>query len=188
MKSFIEHLTESEKVYAFKIRIAGELPKEFDDKLEMILKKYDLVSLSSGTKTPIQQTPYHFPRVQNVEVYTFDAEVRYPITSPILQSYISDCCDIHKTHLVVTSASEPFEELAKDEEATKPYESILTPPEMGQADPKALEMAGEPRVMDLLRELEAARKERDQEPTAGTPKGESTDISPDNNTTSVIGA
>ena len=49
-------------------------------------------------------------------------------------------------------------------------------------------MAGEPRVMDLLRELEAARKERDQEPTAGTPKGESTDISPDNNTTSVIGA
>jgi hypothetical protein len=188
MKSFIEHLTESEKVYEFKIRVAGELPEGFDDKLEMILKKYDLVSLSSGTRTPIQLTPYHFPRVQNVEVYTFDAEVRYPITSPILQSYISDCCGISKTHLVVTSALEPFEELAKDDEATKPYEPILTKLEMEQADPKAQETAGAPRVMELLRELEAARKERDQEPTAGTPKGKSTDISPDTNTTSVIGA
>jgi|TARA_R110000851_G_scaffold19575_1_gene60136 hypothetical protein len=188
MKSFIEHLTESEKVYEFKIRVAGELPEGFDDKLEMILKKYDLVSISSGTKTPIQSTPYHFPRVQNAEVYTFDAEVRYPITSPILQSYISDCCGISKTHLVVTSATEPFEELAKDEEASKPYEPKLTTLEMEQADPDAQKQVGEPRVMDLLRELEAARKERNQEPTAGTPTGESTDISPDSNTKSVIGA
>jgi hypothetical protein len=44
------------------------------------------------------------------------------------------------------------------------------------------------RVMDLLKELETARKEREHEPTDGVPQGESADISEEEQTKSVVGS
>jgi hypothetical protein len=41
--------------------------------------------------------------------------------------------------------------------------------------------------MDLLKELEVARKEREVDPVMGTPKGESKDIDESENTKAVVG-
>lgn len=194
MKSFNEHLFESKKTYEFKIRVAGELPENFENKLEQALQKYEVTKVTSGTKTPIKTVPYHFPRLQNVEVYTFDVTVSYPVTCPILHNYIIDCCDIPKTHLVITSADEPFEELAQDVEANKTvkkeYVSLLTQPELDDSSvPKdAQQQVGTNRVMELLKELEQARKERNHEPAGNAPVGNSKDISLNVNTKSVIGS
>lgn len=51
----------------------------------------------------------------------------------------------------------------------------------------AQESVGDNRVMDLLKELEVARKEREIDPMEGAPKGESKDIDNKENATSVIG-
>ena len=48
--------------------------------------------------------------------------------------------------------------------------------------------AGGNRVMDLLKELEVARKEREIDPVEGITPGESSDITNEENATSVIGS
>jgi len=34
MRKFVEYLTEAQKTYKFKVRVAGDLPEGFADKLE----------------------------------------------------------------------------------------------------------------------------------------------------------
>ena len=101
MKSFKEHLTESQKTYTFKIRVAGDLPEGFEPQLETNLKKFDLVKLTKGTKTPITEKPLDFPQLQNMEVHHFDAEVKYPTTSHVLERYLVDNCVIDHSHIIV---------------------------------------------------------------------------------------
>jgi len=52
----------------------------------------------------------------------------------------------------------------------------------------AQEQAGENRVMDLLKELEVARKERAIDPVDGVKAGDSKDISPEEYVKSPIGS
>ena len=46
MKSFRSYLTESEKTYSFRIKIAGDVDSNRVDALETALEKYELKSLS----------------------------------------------------------------------------------------------------------------------------------------------
>jgi len=55
-----------------------------------------------------------------------------------------------------------------------------------EAGNKGADVAGN-RVMDLLKELEVARKEREVDPVAGAPTGESKDIGESENSKSVVG-
>ena len=52
----------------------------------------------------------------------------------------------------------------------------------------AQESVGGARIMDLLKELEIARKEREIDPMESAPKGESADIKDTENTKAVIGS
>lgn len=184
MKNFKEYLTESTKTYKFKVRVAGELPEGFADRLETNLQKFDLVNLSTGTKTPITEKPMDFPRLQNMEVHHFEAEVRYPTTSHHLEKYLVDNCVVPHSHLIVRGEFDPIEEYQSKEEETE-YVAKLSTEDMGGESAQG--SVGDNRVMDLLKELEVARKERDIDPMDGAPKGDSADISADTNTKPVIG-
>ena len=59
---------------------------------------------------------------------------------------------------------------------------------MEQADPKAQDTVGGNRIMDLLKELETARKDREIDPVEGVKPGESKDISDKENAKSPIGS
>ena len=61
---------------------------------------------------------------------------------------------------------------------------MLTQEELGGES--AQENAGPNRVMDLLKELEAARKERDSDYVGEAPAGESKDISDTENSKAVL--
>jgi len=173
MKTFKEILTESAKTYKFMIKVAGELPEGFADRLETNLQKYDLVNLSAGKTTPITETPLDFPHLQNMEVTVYEAEVNYPVTSYHLMHYLTDNCMIPKDNMRVRAEGEPLEELQKQKDDT-PYEALLNTEEMGGES--AQDDAGTNRVMDLLKELEIARKEREIDPVEGITPGESQDI------------
>lgn len=186
MKTFSDFLTESKKTYKFFIRVAGDLPEGFKDRLETNLQKYDLVSLSAGKRTPIQEKPLDFPQLQNMEIHHFEAEVNYPVTSHVLEHYLVDNCVIPHTHIIVRREGEPVESYQEDIKDTETYETLLTTEDMGGES--AQESVGTNRVMDLLKELEAARKERDVDPVDGIKAGESKDIGETENTKSTIGS
>ena len=46
MKSFSQYLTEAEKEYAFRVKVAGDLKDEQLDRMEEALKKYEAFSIS----------------------------------------------------------------------------------------------------------------------------------------------
>jgi len=185
MKSFKEFLTESKKTYEFKIGVAGELPEGFQDRFEESLKKFNLINVSTGKKTPIQERPLDFPQLQNTEVTYFEAEVEYPTTSQVMQEYVGKCCTIPQSHIIVRNANDPREEYQEAKDDT-PYESILNTEEMGGES--AQESVGGDRVMSLLKELEKVREENKHSGAEGAPVGESSDIDDTENTKSPIGS
>jgi hypothetical protein len=185
MKSFVEYLTESKKTYEFKIGVAGELPEGFEDRLETALQKYSVVKMSSGKKTPIQERPLDFPQLQNMEVTYFEVELNYPTTVQVLQEYLGKVCSVDQSYIIVRNPNEPqelYQQAAADDDGE--YETLLTKEDMGGES--AQDSVGGNRVMELLKELEKARKENDLS-TAG-PKGESKDIGDEENAKSPIGS
>jgi hypothetical protein len=185
MKSFKDILTESKKTYKFIVRVAGDLPEGFAGHLETNLKKFDLVGVSSGKRTPIQERPLDFPQLQNIETHTFEAEVNYPTTPSVLENYLTDNCMVPRGHLIVRVPGEPLEKI---QEPTKesPYESLLNTTEMGGES--AQPAVGGNRVMDLLKELETARKEREIDPVSGITTGKSNVMDDKTNTKSPMGS
>ena len=158
MKKFKDILTESRKTYKFIVRIANELPEGCMEQMKQALGKFDLVNLSSPKRTPIQERPLDFPQLQNTEIHTFEAEVNYPTTSQVLHNYLTSNCGVAPGHMIVRAEGEPLEAAQAPIEES-PYEAMLNTEDMGGES--AQESVGENRVMDLLKELETARKERD---------------------------
>ena len=189
MKKFKDYLTESKKTYEFKLGIAGELPEDIEERLETALAKYALVNMSSGKRTPISERPLDFPQLQNMEVTYYEIELQYPTTVQVLQEYLGYTCGIDKAYLIVRNPHEPqelYQQEKEERDESTPYEPILNQTDMGGES--AQDFVGENRVMELLKELEQARKERDTDPSVGGPQGESKDIAPETNKKSPIGS
>jgi len=182
--TFEKFLTEAKKVYPFKIGIAGELPEGCEDMLKTCLEKYGVNNITSGKKTPIQERPLDFPQLQNTEVTYFETELNYPTTSQVLQEYLGQCCGIDQSYIIVRNPMEPQEQY-QEETQDGEYVAKLTTPELESVDGQG-EVAGN-RVMDLLKELETARKERGFDTVDG-PVGESNDIDDSENKKSAIGS
>lgn len=185
MKSFAQFLTESKKTYKFKVRIAGDLPENCEDMIETALQKYELVNMSAGKKTPIVERPLDFPQLQNTEVTTYEVEVSYPTTGHVLERYLSETCKINHSYIIVRGDGEPQEEY-QETGNNEPYEALLNTEDMGGES--AQNNVGANRVMDLLKELEIARKEREIDPINAAPKGESKDIGDADNAKSPLGS
>jgi hypothetical protein len=157
MKTLHDYLVESKKTYPFKIGVAGELPDGFNERLKTALEKFSIVSISSGKKTPIQERPLDFPNLENMEVTYWDAELNYPTTESILQEYLQNFCSVPKSHVIVRNPNSPAEQ-EKEIEDSDVYEPLLTNADLkGES---AQQNVGQSRIMDLLKELETARKER----------------------------
>ena len=187
MKRFADYLTENKKTYDFKIGIAGELPEKFVDMLETSLQKYGCVSMSNGKKTPIQERPLDFPRLENIEATYFEFSCTYPTTVQVLQEYIGQCCGVPQSHVIVRNPNEP-QEVYQEEKTEETYVAKMTQEDMGQAEGDSQADVATSRVMDFLKELETARKDRDSDYLGDVPAGESKDISSEENTKSPIGA
>ena len=186
MKTFAEILNESKATYSFNIGIAGELPEGIEDRLESVMQKFTVRNFIKGKKTPIQKRPLDFPQLENTEVTFFEAEVEYPTTPQVLQTYLGNCCNIPQSHINVRTPQDP-REAYQEEVGDEPYDVLLTQEDMGGES--AQQEVADNRTMELLKELETARAERDA--AAGNedaPQGESKDIQGDKqNTKAVVG-
>jgi hypothetical protein len=161
---FEQYLAESTKTYPFKIGVAGDLPEGFADTLETALQKFVVVKMSNGKKTPIQKRPLDFPALENERTTYFETELQYPTTPQVLQSYIKTYTDLPESHIIVRNPNEPQEEY-QAEKSDAPYEAKLNSAYEDSKDEQ--KTVGSSRVMELLKELEKARKDRTAPDAAG---------------------
>ena len=110
MSTFTQYLTEAAKSYDYKIKVAGNIDKDFASKMETALAKFEVAKMSAGKKTPIMTLPLDFPMLSNESVTIYDVTTNYPASSNVMKEYLSDILRVPATHLVVRKPNEPTEE------------------------------------------------------------------------------
>ena len=110
MKSFKEYLVENKQVYEFKIKFAGDCPKDCVMLIKRALSKFHVESCSSGKSTPIQETQTDFPGLANVGVTVFDVCTGYPATSLEIQNLVAEHCKTSADYIRVRNLKEQEEE------------------------------------------------------------------------------
>jgi phosphoketolase len=184
MKSFTEYLIESKKTYAFKVKVAGELPEGFAENLKTAMTKFSIANLSKGKRSPIQEVQLDFPELKNESVTVFELEVHYPTTPQVLQAYIGEVCKCSEQRLRVRSANEPsehYEEVMKEKDTE--YKSLLQTEEIESES--AQDKVGDKYISTFLKDLQAASKERAQK---DQPKAPASEAMPEGTSISPIGS
>ena len=164
MTDFKQYLAESTKEYNYKIKVAGDLSEDFGSKLETVLKKYEVKTLSKGKKTPIQEVPLDFPHLKNEAVTIFELTTMYPASVFEMRTLVADSMRLHPNQIVVRKPGEPTEEYQEEMKAKaekkSEFKSMLQDIEYKDAPKvKADEVYGDRANQSLLKELLKARKE-----------------------------
>jgi len=89
MKTFRDYLTESKKVYSFKVKLSGEIPENFVENLKKCLASYEVVTLEKMA-TPVEETSVDFSQYGDKEITVFDLVVEYPITAPEIAAHLKE--------------------------------------------------------------------------------------------------
>ena len=169
MKTFKEYLAESTKTYAVRVKIAGDLPENFDKKLQDYMSKYETIEFKKVGTTPVQQHPHEFPRLKNVEVTIFDVETNYPIGYQQLESVLKDDFGIVGDHIRVKHPTDPTEDKPEDKE----YEPKLTDAEYKDDTATGEPLYGDEYNMSMFKELMKIRQ------TDGKPEGGGKIVTPE---------
>jgi len=125
MSTFKDYLAESVKSYDYKIKVAGAIDKDFANKMETALAKFEVSKMSAGKKTPIMTMPLDFPMLSNEEVTIFDVTTNYPVSVRELKEYLSDRMRVPATHIVVRKPGEPTEEYQDQMQVKSEYANKL---------------------------------------------------------------
>lgn len=167
MKSFKEYLTESKKIYEFKIKIAGDLPTGFEKAVKSGLDKFDVQSISKPKRTPIQESPIDFPNAKFSEVSVFSVVLNYPTTSQVVQEALAQAIDVSMNKILVRTLGEEAEAVLNASSMRVPdgQGALLSKPELEEV-PGAQELVGEKRIMSFLKDLNATK--HDLEEITGT--------------------
>ncbi len=89
MKRFSEYLAESTRNYSYIVKLAFKPTEEMMNKIEQVLAKYDLVSITNVKSLPIKKMDQDFPNIKNPETYSFNIEVSYPAPAHFIKHTIS---------------------------------------------------------------------------------------------------
>lgn len=164
MGDFAKYLTESTKQYDYRIKIAGDLDKDFGTKLEQGLQKFEVAKMSAGKSTPIQETPLDFPQFKNTNVTIYELSTNYPASVFEMAEYIANYMGLARDQVVVRKPGEPTEEyqdnMAKEKDQSE-FQSVLQDVEYKDA-PKvpAEKQFGDKANQSLFKELLKDRKEK----------------------------
>lgn len=150
MKSFKDYLIESKQVYEFKVKIAGDCPKDCAAKIKEALAQFKVESCSGGKSTPIQERQQDFPDQKNVSMTVFDVCTCYPATSAQIRDAVSAKAGVSLSNVLVRNLKEQEEDAinhANDEKSGK----AMLGTEYEASDNQ--DLIGGKRVMSFLKEL-----------------------------------
>lgn len=158
MKSFKEYLTESKKVYEFKIKLAHDV-ENAAEKIKQALSKYNVESCKAVKRTPIQETQIDFPDHKNISVSIFDVATAYPANSAQVRAAVAETLGVTETCVKVRTPGEEAECALNHANDEKSGEALLTKDYEAEDNQKAV---GNSRTMELLKELSKVRHELEQ--------------------------
>ena len=160
IKSFIDYLGRGEKIYEFKIKFAGDLPKDYKSMLTAALGKYSVVEIAEVARTPITSQPLDFPLEKNTHVNIICAKLKYPVTPQEIEALVchSFCCTASKCKVFTASqCALEYQHQQSNSDCEQEKQDV---------DPQSL--VGERRISDFLKDLEKEAKSRISTVTVST--------------------
>jgi hypothetical protein len=143
MKNFLTYLSEVQKTYEFRIKIANCDPKDKLDDLKVGLEEYAVDSVGAPKRLPIKANDIDFPSIPNCEIFLMDAVLKYPVNDAKLRAIVAERLGCPLANVVVVPANHPEEQRRWDLEGNdikefKQGEDVLTQPlPEASADQKA---------------------------------------------------
>lgn len=115
MKPFAKYLLESDRTYAYRIKVVGDIPKGFFKSFEEKLSQFDIVKMSSPKSSPVRAVIPDFPAFPNQSVTRVDVEFKYPAIEPQIKQ-IARLLGLDENRIVMMTT--PYEE-SLDTESVK---------------------------------------------------------------------
>lgn len=179
MKDFKSYLAESKKQYNFRIKIAGDVTTEQEERMKRALGRFthsNTLEQVKKTRTPIQAVPLDFPQVRNCEVQIYEVSLDYPTTQQELIEYLTTELGVSKSHLVVKRPGEPSEEY--QEPAEKREGALLNDPDYKEAgSPKFEDYYGDEYNSKFVDELNSILKLQRKERGEQIPEAKADEVS-----------
>ena len=180
MKNFQTYFYEANKVYEFRVKLAGVNPRgEILERIKNALDAYQLETVSAVKRLPIQEHK-EFPKAGAVECYMFEIGVKYPTIAPQIRQLIAERAQINAEWICVLTKCQGSYEDATQEHIDSVKSPILEEPEL--AAESGQELAGQARIGSLLKELETRKYEFAQN---GTEQAKTTNELPQGETSPV---
>lgn len=158
MKSFQNYLAELNRIYEFRVKIAGiDLDKEVMDRVKHALETYQVESIGAVKRMPIQEHA-EFMKLGPCECSVFEVSLRYPTTTDQLRQVISERARLNADWVCVKTKNqmdynEEFEAHGKDHEGAVLTDDKLADEQGGQ------ELVAGNRLSGLFKELETRKYE-----------------------------
>jgi hypothetical protein len=150
MKSFTEYLTESKKVYEFKVKVGGTCPKNCAEQVRAALAQFKVESCSAGKSTPIQEHHAEFPEHKNIEMTVFEVCTSYPATSLQVRNKVAEALNIANSLVIVKTPADEKEHAINHAHDQKSGKAVIgTDYEASNHQ----ELVGEKHMMSFLKEL-----------------------------------
>jgi hypothetical protein len=109
MKNFLQYLSEVQKIYEFRIKIANCDPKDKLDGLKVGLEEYAVESVSTAKRLPIKSNDIDFPNIPNCEIFLMDAVLKYPVNDAQLRAIVAERLGCAQNQVVVVPKNNPEE-------------------------------------------------------------------------------
>jgi hypothetical protein len=115
MKPFAKYLLESDRTYAYRIKVVGDIPKDFFKQFEEKLSQFDIAKMSTPKSSPVRAVIPDFPAFPNQSVTRVDVEFKYPAIEPQIKQ-IARLLGLDENRIVMMTT--PYEE-SLDSESVK---------------------------------------------------------------------
>jgi len=150
MKSYKEYLTESKKVYEFKVKIAGDHPDNAVEQIKGSLAQFHVSKVSKGMTTPIQERHSEFPEHKNVGMTIYDVTTDYPATQLQIRDMVATGLGVTHSHVIVRNMAEEAEHALNHEHDKKSGKALVG---TTQEPSNHGDMVNDKYKYDLLKEL-----------------------------------
>jgi len=106
MKTLRQYISETEKKYGFRAKIAHELSKEQMESLQKVLSRWNLEAISEPKHLPVSEDHVGFLHLKATDLYMIDMVVQYPATPAEIQAAIHEATQVSLSKILVLTPNQ----------------------------------------------------------------------------------
>jgi len=106
MKTLRQYISETEKKYGFRVKIAEEFSKEQMESLQKVLARWNLEAISEPKHLPVSEDHTGFLHLKATDLYMIDLVVQYPATPAEIQAAVHEATQLSMSKILVLTPNQ----------------------------------------------------------------------------------